>query len=43
MLPQEFLSRMQGLLEEEYSDFLESYEQENKHSLRVKVHELLLF
>lgn len=35
MLPQEFLSRMQVLLKEEYRDFLESYEQENKHSLRV--------
>lgn len=35
MLPQEFLSRMQGMLGEEYNDFLESYEQENKHSLRV--------
>jgi len=35
MLPQDFLDRMKGLLGIEYSDFLESYEQENKHSLRI--------
>lgn len=35
MLPQEFLNRMEALLKEEYSAFLESYEDENRHSLRI--------
>lgn len=35
MLPQEFLNRMETMLGEEYSAFLESYEQENRHSLRI--------
>lgn len=35
MLPQEFLNRMEALLKEEYSAFLNSYEEDNRHSLRI--------
>lgn len=35
MLPEEFLIRMQHMLGDEYGDFLKSYNNENKHSLRI--------
>lgn len=35
MLPEEFLIRMQAMLGDEYGDFLKSYDNENKHSLRL--------
>lgn len=34
-LPQDFMTRMQGLLGEEYEDFMESYEKESLGGLRV--------
>lgn len=34
-LPQEFLDRMKGMLQEEFSDFLGSYEREREQGLRV--------
>lgn len=35
MLPEAFLKRMQGMLGEEYQEFLESFEREQYHALRL--------